>query len=252
MVIIMKNKIGLFDSGLGGLSILKGLINKLPNEDYLFYEDSINNPYGEKKEEEIFEISCNIVDYLLKNKCKLIVIACNTATTSCLKKLRLKYPQTIFVGCVPAIKVATDSNHKNILVLATPYTIKSKRVKELISDNKHKDQTINLVSGENLANLVEKKNTEEINKLLTNILKDYQEIDSIVLGCTHYSLIKKEIRRIMTNVDLLDGCQGVANEVKRQLTDNNLLNTSQTKGSVEIINSKNAKLITRSYEFLND
>ena len=85
---IKNNKIGLFDSGLGGLSILKGLVNELPNEDYLFYEDSINNPYGEKSPEKLLEITSNIVDYLLSKDCKIIVIACNTATTMCMAKLR--------------------------------------------------------------------------------------------------------------------------------------------------------------------
>ena len=80
--------IGVFDSGLGGLSILKELRRILPNEDYLFYEDSIHNPYGEKSEEELLKITCGIVDYLLKKGSKIIVIACNTATTSCMKKLR--------------------------------------------------------------------------------------------------------------------------------------------------------------------
>ena len=125
----MKNGyIGLFDSGLGGLSILKELMNTLPNEDYLFYEDSINNPYGVKSEEELLKITSNIVDYLLDRKCKIIVIACNTATTSCMKKLREKYPNTIFVGTVPAIKVAYDNNFKNVINLSTPYTCESKRV----------------------------------------------------------------------------------------------------------------------------
>ena len=121
-----KNKIGIFDSGLGGLSILKELISTLPNEDYLFYEDSINNPYGEKSDDELFSITSNIVEYLLENNCKIIVIACNTATTSCMKKLREKYKDTIFVGTVPAIKVAYDNNYKGTLVLATNYTINSK------------------------------------------------------------------------------------------------------------------------------
>ena len=124
----MNGKIGVFDSGLGGLSILKELRKLLPNEDYLFYEDSINNPYGTKNEDELFLISSKIVDYLLDNNCKIIVIACNTATTSCMKRLREAYPDTIFVGTVPAIKVAYDNNYKNTIILSTPYTTKSKRV----------------------------------------------------------------------------------------------------------------------------
>ena len=138
----MNGKIGLFDSGLGGLSILKELINILPNEDYLFYEDSSNNPYGEKSEDELLKITSNIVDYLLDNNCKIIVIACNTATTSCMKKLREIYKGTIFVGTVPAIKVACDNHYKNVINLSTPYTKDSKRVHELIHDFKNDDETI--------------------------------------------------------------------------------------------------------------
>ena len=122
----MNNRIGILDSGLGGLSILKELRKKvLPNEDYLFYEDSINNPYGSKSDAELLKIVSNVVNFLLKNDCKIIVIACNTATTSCMKRLREMYPDVIFVGTVPAIKMAYDNNYKNTIILSTPYTMNS-------------------------------------------------------------------------------------------------------------------------------
>ena len=245
-------RIGLFDSGLGGLSILKELINTLPNEDYLFYEDSINNPYGTKTEEELLNITSNIVDYLLKRNCKIIVIACNTATTSCIKKLREKYPNTIFIGTVPAIKVAYDNNYKNVINLSTPYTKESKRVCELIHDFKSDDEIIYNVSGENLAHLIELDKKEEIEKVLNKILSKYKDnCDAIVLGCTHYSLIKEEIHKVIPNASLLDGCIGVANEVKRQLDNNNLLSEKKENGTVEIINTKDNSLIERSMEILS-
>ena len=241
--------IGVFDSGLGGLSVLKELRKVLPNEDYIFYEDSINNPYGEKNEVELLEITSKIVDYLLERGCKIIVIACNTATTCCMRLLREKYPDTIFVGTVPAIKVAYDNNFKNTLILSTPYTTKSKRVEELLNDYVREDQNILNLSGRNLANLIELDDKEGINKLLHELLDDYNgKIDSIVLGCTHYSLIKDEINSVISGVSLLDGCLGVANEVKHQLEENNLLNNSG--GSLEIINTKDDSLIDRSYEIL--
>lgn len=248
----MKGKIGLFDSGLGGLSILKELVNLLPNEDYLFYEDSINNPYGEKSEEELMDITSNITDYLLKNNCKIIVIACNTATTSCMSKLREKYKDVIFVGTVPAIKVACDNNYKNIINFSTPNTKNSKRVDELIHDFKGDDQAIYNISGENLANLVELDKKEEIKSLLERVLGPYNnKADALVLGCTHYSLIKDEINKVLPNTVLLDGCKGVSQEVKRQLESHNLLNDSLTQGTVEIINSKDESLIERSFNILN-
>ena len=247
----MEGKIGLFDSGLGGLSILKELRRELPCEDYIFYEDSINNPYGDKDEEELLKITSKIVDYLLKENCKIIVIACNTATTSCMKKLREIYKDTIFVGTVPAIKVAYDNHYKKVINLSTPYTMGSKRVNELIRDFKNEDETIYNISGENLANLIELDKKEEIAKLLHKLLDDYKECDALILGCTHYSLIKEEINKVLPNTILLDGVKGVTMEVKRQLINNNLLSNNDKEGTLEIINTKNDSLIKRSYEILN-
>ena len=245
------SKIGVFDSGLGGLSVLKEMMRVLPNEDFLFYEDSLNNPYGVKDEEELLEITSKIVDYLLNHDCKIIVIACNTATTCCMKALREKYPNTIFVGTVPAIKVAYDNNYKNTIILSTPYTTKSKRVEELLNDYTREDQIITNISGENLANLIELDKHDEIMKLLHRLLDDYSDkADSLVLGCTHYSLIKKEINEVLPNTVLLDGCLGVANEVEHQLEEHDLLESNN--GSLEIINSKSNDLIKRSYEILEN
>ena len=247
----MNRKIGVFDSGLGGLSVLKVLRETLPNEDYLYYEDSIHVPYGEKSDEKLLEITSHIVDYLLENDCKIIVIACNTATTSCMKALREKYPDVIFVGTVPAIKVAYDHHSKYTVIMSTPYTTKSKRVQELIRDYHREDQTITLVSGENLAGLIEDNREDEIKEVLKRILSPYQDVcDSVVLGCTHYSLIKDEISEVLPNVPLLDGCVGISQEVKRQLEAHSLLNNREGKGTLTIINTKNEELIKRSYEIL--
>ena len=245
------SKIGVFDSGLGGLSVLKELRKLLPNEDYIYYADSINVPYGEKTDEELLELTSKIVDYLKKEDCKLIVIACNTATTSCMKKLREKYPDIVFVGTVPAIKVAYDYDYKDTIILSTPYTTKSKRVQELIRDYKREDQNLFLVSGENLASLIEDNNTDEINRVLERILGEYRgKADSVVLGCTHYSLIKDEVSRVLPDVALLDGCRGISAEVKRQLESNNLLGNGTDNST--IINTKSDDLVKRSYEILEE
>lgn len=243
------SKIGVFDSGLGGLSVLKELRKLLPNEDYIYYADSINVPYGEKSDEELLDLTSKIVDYLLEKDCKLIVIACNTATTSCMKRLRELYPDTIFVGTVPAIKVAYDHNYKNTIILSTPYTTKSKRVQELMRDYTRDDQELYLVSGENLASLIEDNNSLEIDNVLNRILSPYKnKADSIVLGCTHYSLIKEEIEKVLPNVVQLDGCKGISEEVKRQLESHNLIENNS--GDLTIINTKNDELVKRSYEIL--
>ena len=114
----------------------------------------------------MFLICSNICDYLIEHNCKIIVIACNTATTRCMKKLREKYPNMIFVGTVPAIKVASDNNYKNTLVMATPGTIESERTHELVRDNKRDDQNIYLVPCEGLANAIEKGDNNKIDEII--------------------------------------------------------------------------------------
>ena len=244
----MNNKIGVFDSGLGGLSILKEMIKMMPNENFYYYEDSFHNPYGSKSEDELLKIALEIVEYLLELDCKIIVIACNTATTACMKKLREIYPNVIFVGTVPAIKVANDNHCKSTILLSTPYTTKSKRVQELLEQ--YGQNIINL-SGEDLAHLIEEDKKEEIHKLLDKILSPYQDkVDSLIMGCTHYSLIKNEILEVLPNIHLYDGSFGVAREVYHQLEEHQLLSNSKEKGKVDIYNNKDVNLVKKSFEIL--
>lgn len=242
----MSNIVGVFDSGIGGLSVLRELEKILPNEDFYYYGDSLNNPYGEKSDEELFEITSGVVDYLVNKGCKLIVIACNTATTRCMKYLREKYKDIIFVGTVPAIKVACDREFKNTLVMATPATIESERTMELIRDNIRDDQNIYLVACPGLANAIEDNDQERIEEILKDTFREYKdkEIDSIVLGCTHYPFIKEEILKDMPGVSLLDGSRGVAMEVKRQLENNGLLSDMASRRIV-IYNSLTKEEVTR-------
>lgn len=233
----MRSCIGIFDSGLGGLSILEGLKKTLPLEKFIYYADSLNHPYGEKSKEELIKITSKIVDYLISKGCKIIVIACNTATVICMKVLREKYPDICFVGTVPAIKVACDNNFKNILVMATVNTVKSDRVFELIEDNKQMDQNIYLCPCIHLADSIEAKDSKKIDKLLKKIKDDYSDInfDSIVLGCTHYSFIKKDILKYFPDTVLIDSVEGVSKEVRRQFELNNFIHGE--KMEVEFIDS---------------
>lgn len=242
----MSNIVGVFDSGIGGLSVLRELEKILPNEDFYYYGDSLNNPYGEKSDEELFEITSGVVDYLVNKGCRLIVIACNTATTRCMKYLREKYKDIIFVGTVPAIKVACDRDFKNTLVMATPATIESERTMELIRDNIRKDQNIYLVACPGLANAIENNDQEKIEAILKDTFREYKdkEIDSIVLGCTHYPFIKEDILKEMPGVILLDGSRGVAMEVKRQLENNGLLSDKSSR-IIVIYNSLTKEEVTR-------
>lgn len=235
-----NNKIGMFDSGIGGLTVLKELRKLLPNENYIYYADSKNNPYGEKSDSELMNIVTNIVDFLISREVKIIVIACNTATTRCINRLRKMYPNMIFVGTEPAIKVACDKNYKNTLVMATPGTIKSERTHELVKLNKKRDQKITLLSCKGLADAIESGNKDNVNKVLHKLLDKYVDegIDSIVLGCTHYPHAKKNIKELFPNAKLIDGNKGVSKQVKRQLESHNLLSDSTTHGKVKMIYNK--------------
>ncbi len=233
----MNKKIGIFDSGIGGTTTLKEIVKLLPNEDFIYYKDSKNNPYGEKKDEELYKIVSNIVEYLIKEDVKLIVIACNTATTKCISKLRDNYKDMIFVGTEPAIKVACDNNFKNTLVMATPATISSERTHELIINNKKEFENIILLSCDGLANAIEINNQDKIDYLLHKYLDKYKNdnIDAVVLGCTHYPLIKDKIKNYFKNAKLIDGNIGVAKQVKYQLETHNLLNKNNKKGSIQFV-----------------
>ena len=235
-----NNKIGMFDSGIGGLTVLKELRKLLPNENYIYYADSKNNPYGEKSDSELMNIVTNIVDFLISKEVKIIVIACNTATTRCINRLRKMYPNMIFVGTEPAIKVACDKNYKNTLVMATPGTIKSERTHELVKLNKKRDQKITLLPCKGLADAIESGNKDNVNKVLHKLLDKYvdEDIDSIVLGCTHYPHAKKNIKELFPKVKLIDGNKGVSKQVKKQLESHNLLSASTTHGKVKMIYNK--------------
>lgn len=233
-----NNKIGIFDSGIGGTTTLNEIKKLLPNEDFIYYADSKNNPYGSKSDDELYKIVKNVVDFLIKKEVKLIVIACNTATTKCINKLRENYKNIPFIGTEPAIKVACDNNYKNTLVLATPGTINSERTQELVNKNKKTNQNIYLLPCDYLANAIERNDVKEIDSLLYNYLTPYQNknIDSIVLGCTHYPLIKDKIQSYFKDAVIIDGNIGVAKRVKYILETNNLLGNN--KGNIEYIYNK--------------
>lgn len=235
-----KNEIGIFDSGIGGITILNELKKILPNENFIYYADSKNNPYGNKSLNKLFKIVCDIVDKLLKRNVKLIVIACNTATTRCINMLREKYKNVIFVGTEPAIKVACDKNFKNTIVMATPGTINTERMHQLVDNNIKDNQNVYLIPCEGLADTIEFKTKKEVEIKVNELLTPYKDkdIDSIVLGCTHYPYAKKFIKNIFPNATLIDGNHGVSKQVKRMLKEHDLLNNSNKKGNVQIIFNK--------------
>ena len=183
--------IGIFDSGIGGVTVLKEIIKLLPKEDYFYYSDSKNNPYGDKKEEEIIERCEEIVDFLLEKNCKAIVIACNTASARAAKYLRQKYKHLPIIAIEPAYKMVYDYAYdKPTLVMATKGTIESEKFHLLYQ--KYNNHQTYLLSCIGLADRIEDGNQEEIKKYLRKNLGIYQgKVENVVLRMYTLSFGKK-------------------------------------------------------------
>ncbi len=207
-------KIGVFDSGIGGTTVLAAIQKILPDEEYKYIADSSNCPYGEKDDDELLKIVCHNVDLLLQWGARVIVVACNTATTRCLAQVRKIYPNVPFVGTEPAVKLACDKGGRNILVLATPATISSERLQELVDQNATNAQHFTMLPCEGLADAIEfnRNLDEKLHELFDNVPKDF---DIIVLGCTHYPLIRDKIQMFFPNAELIDGNSGIAKQTQK-------------------------------------
>ncbi len=230
-----NNPIGFFDSGVGGTSILKEVITLLPSENTIYLSDSKNAPYGQKSKDEIIALCVKNTEFLLAKKCKIIVVACNTATTNAIDFLREKYAIP-FIGIEPAIKpAALVTKTKIIGILATKGTLNSSLF-EKTSNSISKDITIKETIGKGLVELIEagKLNSEEINQLLLQYLNPMIEsdIDSLVLGCTHYPYLIPQIRKIVgSKIKIIDSGEAVARQTKAILEKNGLIKKDSKNGS---------------------
>lgn len=228
--------IGLFDSGVGGTSIWKEIHELLPNENTIYLADSKNAPYGKKTKAEIVALCCKNVDFLLEQGCKLIVVACNTATTNAIKEIREKY-DVPFIGIEPAIKPAANlSKTETIGILATKGTLNS----ELFHKQVEHFSNIKILEqvGYGLVELIEggQIDSDEMRNLLKIYLRPMIEenIDYLVLGCSHYPYLIPEIKKIVPpSVKIIDSGLAVAKQTKTVLERLQLLNTN-TKESENV------------------
>lgn len=228
-----KQPIGIFDSGIGGTSIWKEVIKLLPNENTIYLADSKNAPYGEKSKEEIISLCIKNTELLISKGCKLIIVACNTATTNAIDYLRKNY--TIpFIGIEPAIKpAALLSKTGAVGILATKGTLASELF-EKTTANYTKNITTLEQDGEGLVELIEngELNSQKLNELLTSYIKPMlnYNIDHLVLGCTHYPYLIPQIKKIVgKNMKIIDSGEAVARQTKAILKKHNLMLTSQKK-----------------------
>ena len=247
--------IGFFDSGLGGISVLKEAVKLLPNENYIYYGDSINAPYGVRPSDEVVRLTLNSIDYLLSKNVKAVVIACNTATSAAIDIAREKYADIPILGIEPALKLASDSGVLGkILVLATERTLSEEKFNSLLNKF-NKDRVVIEKALPDLVNIVESGEVKEKSyDYLKEELKDIpRNLGGIVLGCTHYPFAKKEISKVLgEGIPIFDGSLGVSKRLQNILKKNDLLNTSPKKGYIKFKNSLNTpEIIDLSYKLLN-
>ncbi len=239
--------IGIFDSGIGGITICNEIIRLLPNENILYLADSENAPYGEKSKEEIIQLSIKNAEFLLKKGCKIIVVACNTATTNAIQVLRKTY-KVPFIGIEPAIKpAALNSQTNKVGVLATKGTLSSDLFAK--TSKKHLDKvTIVERDGEGIVPLIEngQLNSPKMHQLLQSYLQPMLEkdIDYLVLGCTHYPYLIPQLEKIVgKGVKIIDSGAAVAKQTKYILAQQNLLNDSTTLGIHQFITNINSGVL---------
>ena len=245
---INAQPIGIFDSGVGGTSIWKEIISLLKYENTIYLADSQNAPYGEKSTDEIQNFCIKNTEKLLNLGAKLIVVACNTATTTSIQYLRNNYPIS-FIGIEPAIKpAALKTKTKNIGVLATRGTLSSALFAKT-SDTYAKHINVIEVVGEGLVPLIEdnKLKSERLNNLLKIYLQPMidQGIDYLVLGCSHYPYLTPHIKEILPkNVIIIDSGEAVARQTKSILLKNNLLNSSKQTAEHTLYTNTNTTTLT--------
>ena len=239
----MQQPIGVFDSGLGGSSVIRELVAFLPNENYLYLGDSKHAPYGTKSLQEVQELTCNNIEYLIGKGAKAIVVACNTATSAAIQILREHHKDMPIIGIEPALKPAVlQKEHPNVLVMATPMTLREEKFHALMKRYENQAEIISLPCP-GLVEFVERGELEgeALEAYFKELFAPFAEkkIDSAVLGCTHYPLVKNVIQKMLgDSVTLFDGGEGTAHETYRRLKEKNLLNTTPQKGTVIFENTE--------------
>lgn len=234
-------KIGFFDSGIGGITVLHEALKILPHEDYLYYADTSNVPYGPKPKNEVKKYIFDAIEFIISQEVKAIVVACNTATSIAIEDLRAKYNIPI-IGMEPAVKPAVEINkntNKRILVTGTALTLKENKLRHLITrlNNEH---IVDLLPLPGLVQFSEKFefNEEIILPYLKEQLNkyDFNNYETIVLGCTHFSFYKNMFKKLFpSNINIIDGNIGTVRNLERTLKEMNSLN--EGNGNITFFNS---------------
>ena len=235
--------IGVFDSGVGGISVLRELTSLMPNENFLYFGDSLNAPYGIRSLDEVRELTFATAKHLIDDGCKCLVIACNTATTAAVRALRARYEGVPVIGIEPALKPAVlHKPNGRILVLATAITLNEDKFHRLMAQYEN-DATIMTLACPGIVEFVERGIIDgpELTSYLKELLSEYTDNppDAVVLGCTHYPFVRNAINNVLGGKsEIFDGGNGTARETRHQLQINGLCASPDNSGYVTIMNSR--------------
>ena len=248
--------IAVFDSGVGGISVLRQLKKRMPDERFVYFGDSANAPYGSRPTPQVRELTLAAAEKLYREyPVKALVVACNTATAAAIADLRAKYPDRIIVGIEPALKLAADLHPKGrIGVMATEVTLREEKFDTLV--HRFGDScSVVKIPAPGLVELIEsdRRDSDEAMDFLNRLLGPYVgKLDALVLGCTHYPFVKRNIQKVLgPGTEVVHGGQGTARETKRRLKEAGLLHDGP--GEVRIINSAESENLLRlSWELLQE
>lgn len=234
--------IGVFDSGLGGISVQKELCRLLPHENFIYYGDNAHAPYGTKTPEEVVALCHNAVEFLLRHHVKAIVIACNTATAAAATELRERYRQLPIIGVEPAIRPAVLSgDHPKVLIMATPMTLHLAKFLSLEKELSPLAE-IETLACPGLVECIEAQepNPQKTKAFLETLLQEHLKSppDAVVLGCTHYPFVLPLLKDLFPdNTAFFDGAKGTARQLQRRLEEEKLSAPSTQSGSVTFYSS---------------
>ena len=231
---IKENSIGVFDSGLGGLTVLKEMIKLLGHEDYIYFGDNLHAPYGDKSNSDIKSLSFKIADFLVLNKCKMLVIACNTIVASAFEDIKERYNIPIIEVVSNGAKAAINvTKNNNIAVMATPFTVSTDVYSRTIK-NISIDTSVTQIPCKTLCAMIEsvwKSNDDHFNLLKEYVSEIPKNVDTLVLGCTHFPIVMDDIKKCFDK-NIVDPAYETAILSKEVLEQNNLLNSKNTKGNI--------------------
>lgn len=248
--------IGIFDSGMGGISVLGEAIRWLPTENFIYYGDSANAPYGTKTKEEVTELSEHICDHFIERNVKAIVIACNTATSAAVEHLRQKYTHIPVIGIEPALKPAVEHVPDGaVLVLATEMTLKEAKFLDLCDRIANERKVLKLPCP-SFVTMVEQgivageEAEAEVRRCLEPFIQE--EVKAVVLGCTHFVFLREVIEKVLgADVAIFDGNLGTVKHLLQTLEERGDHDMTQHEATIEIINSGGMGLVLQSQKLLS-